>query len=119
MELRLRRKNETMALGRWPEVSEKEAQAAHTAGHELLRKGGDPMQQRRETTLRTRFQAGASFQVIAKSWIDAQEAHWSAGYLDKIKRRFPNNVYPWLGSRPIAEITAFGVCRGDSSSKTA
>ena len=98
-------KTKTMALGRWPEVSEKEARAAHTAGRELLRKGVDPMQQRREAKLRARFQAGATFEVVAKSWIDAQKEHWSAGYLDKIERRLAKNVYPWLRSRPIAEIS--------------
>lgn len=31
-----------MALGTWPEVTEKEARAAYAAGRELLRKGVDP-----------------------------------------------------------------------------
>jgi hypothetical protein len=35
-------KAKTMALGTWPEVTEKEARAAHAAGRELLRKGVDP-----------------------------------------------------------------------------
>ncbi|WP_423213116.1 phage integrase central domain-containing protein [Paraburkholderia ginsengiterrae] len=52
-----------------------------------------------------RFQAGATFESVAKSWINAQKAHWSSGYLDKIERRLVKNVYPRLGSRPIAEIS--------------
>ncbi|WP_404605180.1 Arm DNA-binding domain-containing protein [Caballeronia udeis] len=39
-------KTETMALGGWPKVSEKEARAAHAAGRQLPRLGVDPMQRR-------------------------------------------------------------------------
>lgn len=35
-----------------------------------------------------------------------RKAHWSSGYLDKIERRLVKNVYPWLGSCPIAEISS-------------
>jgi len=41
-------KNKTMALGTWPEVTEKEARTAHSVGREQLRKGVDPMRERRE-----------------------------------------------------------------------
>ncbi|AXL53633.1 hypothetical protein DSC91_007151 [Paraburkholderia caffeinilytica] len=97
-------KTKTMALGGWPEVSEKEARAAHAAGRELLRQGIDPMQRRREAKAQARFNADATFEAVAKVWIGEQKAHWSADYLDKIQRRLAKNVYPWLGNRPIAQI---------------
>ncbi|MFC5428084.1 tyrosine-type recombinase/integrase [Paraburkholderia denitrificans] len=98
-------KAKTMAFGSWPEVSEKEARAAHAAARELLRRGVDPMQKRREDKRRARFNAEATFEAVAKAWIAAQKAHWSPDYLDKIERRLAKNVYPWLGKRPVAEIT--------------
>ncbi|MEX3690460.1 tyrosine-type recombinase/integrase [Paraburkholderia sp. BR14263] len=98
-------KTRTMAFGSWPEVSEKEARAAHAAAREQLRQGIDPMQKRREDKRRARFSANATFEAVAKAWIAEQKAHWSANYLDKIERRLAKNVYPWLGKRPIAEIT--------------
>jgi integrase len=98
-------KNKTMALGAWPEVTEKEARTGHADGRELLRKGIDPMQQRREAKLHAKFHAAATFESIAKAWIEGKKAHWSENYQDKIERRLENNVYPWLGKRPIAEIT--------------
>lgn len=94
-----------MAFGTWPEVSEKEARAAHAAARELLRQGVDPMQKRREDKRRSRFSANATFEAVAKAWIASQKAHWSGDYLDKIERRLAKNVYPWVGKRPIAEIT--------------
>jgi hypothetical protein len=45
-------KNKTMAFGAWPEVTEKEARTAHAVGRELLRKGIDPMRERREANVR-------------------------------------------------------------------
>lgn len=98
-------KAKTMAFGTWPEVSEKEARAAHAAARELLRQGVDPMQKRREDKRRSRFSANATFEAVAKAWIASQKTHWSADYLDKIERRLAKNVYPWVGKRPIAEIT--------------
>jgi hypothetical protein len=59
-------KTKTMALGCWPEVTEKEARAAHAKGRELLRQGIDPMQQRREAKLRAKFNAEATFEVVAR-----------------------------------------------------
>jgi integrase len=98
-------KTKTMALGRWPEVSEKEARAAHAAGRQLLRLGVDPMERRRQTKAQARFNVNSTFESVAKAWIREQKAHWSVNYLDKIERRLVKNVYPWLGSRPIADIT--------------
>ena len=88
-----------MALGRWPEVSEKEAGAAHAAGRQLLRLGVDPMERRRQTKAQARFNANSTFELVAKAWIREQKAHWSVNSLDKIERRLVKNVYPWLGSR--------------------
>jgi hypothetical protein len=98
-------KTKTMALGRWSEVSEKEARAAHAAGRQLLRLGVDPMERWWQTKAQARFNVNSTFESVAKVWISEQKAHWSVNYLDKIERRLVKNVYPWLGSRPIADIT--------------
>ncbi|WP_407639209.1 Arm DNA-binding domain-containing protein [Caballeronia mineralivorans] len=47
-------KTKTMALGTWPEVTEREARAAHLVGREQLRKGVDPMRERREAKAHAR-----------------------------------------------------------------
>jgi hypothetical protein len=98
-------KNKTMAFGAWPEVTEKEARAAHAVGRELLRKGVDPMRERREAKAQARLQASATFETVAKAWIASQKSHWSENYLDKIERRLKKNAYPWIGHRPIGEIS--------------
>ncbi|MEA3101995.1 Arm DNA-binding domain-containing protein, partial [Caballeronia mineralivorans] len=98
-------KTKTMALGTWPEVTEKEARAAHLVGREQLRKGVDPMRERREAKAHARLQASATFEIVAKAWVEEQKPHWSVGYLDKIERRLKKNAYPWIGHRPIGEIS--------------
>ncbi|MDN7179043.1 integrase arm-type DNA-binding domain-containing protein [Caballeronia sp. SEWSISQ10-4 2] len=98
-------KNKTMALGTWPEVTEKEARAAHAAGRELLRKGVDPMRERRMAKAQARLQASETFESVAKAWIASQKSHWSENYLDKIERRLKKNAYPWIGQRSIGEIS--------------
>jgi integrase len=98
-------KTKTMALGAWPEVTEKEARAAHLVGREQLRKGVDPMRERRDAKAHARLQASATFEIVAKAWVEEQKPHWSVGYLDKIERRLKKNAYPWIGHRPIGEIS--------------
>jgi integrase len=44
--------------------------------------------------------------VIAREWFAKQSPTWVASHADKIIRRLERDVFPWLGKRPIADITA-------------
>ena len=52
-------------------------------------------------------QAGAeSFEAIAREWHAKFSPGWVASHGDRILRRLENDIFPWLGKRPIAEIKA-------------
>jgi len=44
--------------------------------------------------------------VVAREWIAKNTPTWAATHTSKIVRRLEMYVFPWLGGRPIAEITA-------------
>jgi len=99
-------KTKTMALGGWPEVSEKEARAAHAAGRELLRHGIDPVQRRREAKAQARFNADATFEAVAKVWSGSRkrtglQTIWtrSSGGLLRTSIRSPCGIYRALLSQ--------------------
>ena len=45
-----------------------------------------------------------SFEAIAREWFGMQT--WVDDYQVKVVAWFQNNVSPWIGKRPIAELTA-------------
>jgi integrase len=50
--------------------------------------------------------AGNSFEVIAREWFAKQSATWTENHGSRIIQRLERDVFPWIGGRPIAEITA-------------
>jgi hypothetical protein len=50
--------------------------------------------------------AGAdSFEAVAREWFGKFSASWADTHSDKIIRRLENDIFPWLGSRPVGQIT--------------
>ena len=47
-----------------------------------------------------------SFEVIAREWFVNHSPNWSKNHADRRERRFKNDIYPWIGSKPVAEINA-------------
>jgi integrase len=95
-----------MALGQYPEVSLAQVRALHSAARRLLASGVDPMAQRKADKTAELAQSEHSFQAIAKRWLE----HWRDGkslrHADSTERRVRDNIVPFLGTRPIAEIEA-------------
>ena len=50
--------------------------------------------------------AANSFEVVAREWFAKYSATWASSHGDRIIRRFERDIFPWIGGRPIAEITA-------------
>jgi integrase len=51
-------------------------------------------------------QAANSFEVITREWYTKYSATWNARHGERIIRRFERDLFPWIGSKPIAEIAA-------------
>jgi integrase len=50
--------------------------------------------------------AANSFEVVAREWFAKQKPMWVDSHADKILQRLENDIFPWLGPRPIADIAA-------------
>ncbi len=95
----------TLAFGKYPEVSLTDARAKRTEARRLLDAGIDPGEQRKAQKAAGKERAGNSFEAIAREWFGKHKDGWAASHADKILGRLENDVFPWLGARPIAEIT--------------
>jgi integrase len=97
-------KENRLAFGVYPEVGLKAARKKRDDARYQLGKGIDPAQARKAEKISL---AGAeSFEAIAREWHAKFSPVWVASHGDRILRRLENDIFPWLGKRPIAEIKA-------------
>jgi hypothetical protein len=52
-----------------------------------------------------------SFEEIALEWIASHMANKAPTHKDKVIRRFELYLFPWIGNKPIADITAPQIIR--------
>jgi integrase len=99
-------KEKLLALGKYPDVSLKDARERRDDARKLLANDVDPALNRKQQKAAKAERAGNSFEVVAREWIAKNTPTWAASHTNKIVRRLEMYVFPWLGGRPIAEITA-------------
>lgn len=46
-----------------------------------------------------------SFEHIAREWFSSHAHNWKENHSNKIIRRLEADIFPWLGVRPVGEIT--------------
>lgn len=99
-------KEKLLSLGVYPDVTLKDARERRDTARKLLADGIDPGQHRKATKNMKAEQSANSFEAIAREWFAKFSPNWVPSHADKIIRRLERDIFPWLGSRPIAEITA-------------
>jgi integrase len=103
---RFQGKRKTLALGAYPEVSLSKARERLDEARRLLADGIDPMADRRAAKEATLQRAKNSFEAIAREWLALNTGKWAETTHRHIKERLENNIFPWLGERPVADIAA-------------
>lgn len=99
-------KEKKLALGVYPQVSLIEAREGREAAKKQLAKGIDPSFAKQEHNRQTALNAENTFEAVAREWHEHQKARWSTEHAKDILYRLEKDVFPVLGSRPIADIKA-------------
>jgi len=99
-------KEKLLALGKWGEVSLAEARDARDTAKKALAQQLDPSTKRKEEKRAVAHRAANTFEAIAREWHKKQIAGWVPHHAADVLRRLEVNLFPDLGGRPIAEITA-------------
>jgi integrase len=97
-------KEKTLALGAYDEVTLAEARTARDDARKLLRDGVDPSAVKRQKKLDQRIRAENTFETVAKEWHAKRLAGWTADHAERVLSSLKADVFPALGTRPIAEI---------------
>ena len=83
-----------------------EARARRDDARKLLTQGIDPSAQRKADKREAELRDANSFAAVALEWHGKLSRKWTAHHADDVKRRLESNLFPDLGDRPIADITA-------------
>jgi len=93
-----------MAFGRYPEIALADARERRDDARKLLAKGTDPMVERKAEKTAFIVATEHTFEKIAERWLEHWKGNKSARHAATTRNRLRGNVYPILGTRPIAEI---------------
>ena len=99
-------KENTVAIGRYPEVSLANAEKHATNALELLANGINPSENKKAATASKTGNLANSFEVVAREWAASYFTNKSESHHERTLRRLESYLFPWLGSKPIADITA-------------
>jgi integrase len=85
-------------------VSLKDARERRDEARKLVANGIDPSENRKAEKLARG--GGNCFEVVAREWYAKYSTHWSADHGGRIIRRLERDIFPWIGGKPIAGVTA-------------
>jgi integrase len=91
-----------LSLGVYPKVSLKQARDRRELVRQQIADGVDPGGLRKAEK-RARAH---TFKAVALEWHQQRLETWSRGYAKQLMQRMEKNLFPWIGSKPIAKLAA-------------
>ena len=99
-------KEKRLSFGTYPDTSLADARERRDAARKLLAAGIDFGEHRKAAEAAGDAAAANSFEVVGREWFAKQKTKWADTYADKVIRRLERDIFPWMGKRPVSEITA-------------
>lgn len=97
-------KEKRLALGAYPAVGLADARDKAEAARKLLAQGVDPSAVRKAEKAGEVAQ-GETFELVAREWHEKFKPTWTPGHAARILTVLENDAFPWIGPRPIRELT--------------
>lgn len=95
-------KRKTISMGTYPDTSLAAARGRRDDARKLVANGIDPSIHRKIE----KAKAGKdTFEAISREWYSKYSPNWSKNHGSRILRRLERDVFPWLGSRPVNDIS--------------
>jgi len=91
-----------LALGAYPDITLKRAREKRDDARKLVADGVDPSAKRQAE----RASQADTFEAIASEWLELQRRSLAPETMEILGTRLRSFLYPYVGSRPIASITA-------------
>lgn len=114
LKYRFQEKEKRLALGVYPDVTLAEARRAREEARIVLARGDDPGQLKQVAKLNKWISNSTTFESVSREWWEHWKGNKSERYAEDVLRRLSADVFPQIGSAPIASITApqvLAVCK--------
>jgi integrase len=98
-------KEKLLALGVYPDVTLIDARKQRDHARELLRGGIDPGHAKQEKKALDKLGSSQTFEAIAREWHENKRDGWQPNTAADKLNRLEKDVFPYLGTNPIASIT--------------
>ncbi|MFN3700399.1 MAG: tyrosine-type recombinase/integrase [Alphaproteobacteria bacterium] len=98
-------KEKRLALGIYPTIGLAQARERREEAKKLLANQIDPSEHKKAVKKTALIEAENTFKAVALEWFEVQKDRWSKSYGDKILRRLEMHAFPYIGNRPISQIT--------------
>jgi integrase len=99
-------KEKMLSFGVYPDVTLAKARELHKEARELVKQGIDPSQYRQEQKLVKKLAIQNTFESVARRWWQNWQANKTERHATIIFSRLEKDVFPVIGSKPIADISA-------------
>ncbi|MCC6248816.1 MAG: integrase arm-type DNA-binding domain-containing protein [Rubrivivax sp.] len=103
---RFNSKEKRLALGPYPSLGLKAARAESEKARVQRSSGTDPVQARRLTVATKRLASATTFEAVARDYFGTKRSGWSETYAERWLGRLEKDLFPVIGSLPIADINA-------------
>ncbi|BEA57475.1 integrase [Escherichia coli] len=97
-------KPKMISLGVYPTITLADARSRRDEARKLVAEGKNPSEVRKEQKRALQTESENAFEKIAREWHQLKSAKWSAGYASDIMEAFKNDIFPYVGTRPVGEI---------------
>jgi integrase len=97
-------KPKMISLGVYPTITLADARSRRDDARKLVAEGKNPSEVRKEQKIALQTESESAFEKIATEWHQMKSAKWSTGYASDIMEAFQNDIFPYVGTRPIGEI---------------
>lgn len=101
----LKGRENRLSIGPYPEISLAEARAERDRLKGLCKRGLDPVLHRREAMAEEQARAENTFKHVALEYFSVRAAEWTPKTRSVLMSRAERYLFPWIGDRPIGEIT--------------
>lgn len=99
-------KEKLLSFGTYPETTLAEAREKRETARKQIANGIDPGEVRKAQKAAKQEEGANSFEAVSREWHLKFKPQWTENHAGRILTRLEQDVFPFIGMRPIAEIKA-------------
>lgn len=102
-------KEKCLTIGKYPAITLRDAREQHLAAQKLLYANIDPAAKKQQEKQNLQKDLLNNFESVAMEWFKTKSKEWQPLHAHTVLSRLEKNVFPYIGNRPIRDLTALNI----------